>query len=321
VPESLDAWWARRQFSKGNPVPYPIGSFRADWERYPALIRQYHPEFNSFVTLTQIPPAAEVYLVWECEVGHRFVATPAEQRSRPSGERRRSSWCPECHELAVKRPARRRAEPGNTPHNTARNVPESATTATRPQSVARIRRACGHGSYRPPTDSTGCRVCRHAAAGAASLPVGAAFVSTWAPKPASAVEADLKQRMSRRYEFDLSNTAIRVAQPFFTHLEVWPDILVPELAVAIELDTVGRHGLEHVGKREIADRRKDRLTRAAGWEVIRIRLGKLQPLGPYDLCATSITPTLLNRLDERLGEIRGELFVSAYRREPAAAVS
>jgi Probable Zinc-ribbon domain len=296
MSESVDAWWARRQFSKGVEIPYPIGAYRSEWERYPALIRQYHPEFNSFITLTQIPPAAEVLLVWECEVGHRFVATPAEQRSRPSGERRRSSWCPECHELAVSRPARRRVEAAP---------------------VSRIRRPCGHGSYRAPTDSAGCKVCRHAAAGAGRVPVGTAFVSTWAPKPASAVEGDLRQRMSQSYEFDLSANAIRVAQPFFAHLEVWPDIILPELAVAIELDTVGRHGLEHVGKRELLDKRKDRLTRAAGWEVIRIRLGKLQPLGPYDVCASGVTKALMTRIDDRLCEVRGDLFVSAYRR-PAA---
>ncbi|CAN5213679.1 hypothetical protein BH11ACT2_BH11ACT2_01810 [soil metagenome] len=294
MPESVEAWWARRQYSKGVPIPYPIGSYRADWERYPALIRQYHPELNGFVTLTQIPPAAEVYLVWECEAGHRFVATPDEQRNRPSGQRRRSSWCPDCHALAVSRPTRRR--PVEAP-------------------AARIPRRCGHGSFRPPADTAGCAVCRHAAAGADRVAVGAAFVSGWAPKPASAVEGDLRQRMSLRYEFDLSCNAVRVARPFFAHLEVWPDLVIPELRVALELDTVGRHGLEHVGTREATDRRKDRLLRLAGWEVIRIRLGKLRPLGEYDLCASGVTKKLMERLDARLGEVRGDLLVRAYRRE------
>jgi hypothetical protein len=90
VPEPIDAWWQRRQRSRNCAVPYPIGSYRSAWERYPVLIRQYHPDLNGGITLTQIPPAAEVYLVWQCEVGHVFVATPDEQRNRPGAQRRRS---------------------------------------------------------------------------------------------------------------------------------------------------------------------------------------------------------------------------------------
>ena len=71
------------------------------------LIRQYHPELNAGITLTQIPPAAEVLLLWQCDAGHLFAATPTEQRSRPGRERRRSSWCPEC--LALARAAARPA--------------------------------------------------------------------------------------------------------------------------------------------------------------------------------------------------------------------
>ena len=101
MPEAVGTWWARRQWSKGTAEPYPVGTYRAEWARYPALIRQYHPDLNSMITLTQIPPAADVYLVWECEVGHHFVATPEEQRMRPGRERRRSVWCPWCSEDAA----------------------------------------------------------------------------------------------------------------------------------------------------------------------------------------------------------------------------
>jgi hypothetical protein len=144
--------------------------------------------------------------------------------------------------------------------------------------------------------------------------VGEAFVSRWAPAPASAAEPDLKRRLGERLDVDLGMNAVRVAKPFHAHLEVWPDILLPELKVAIEYDTTGRHGLEHVGPREASDRRKDRLLRAAGWEVVRVRCGKLQPIGPYDVTAGGVTDTLVDRILARLGEIRGELFVAAYRR-------
>src|SRR5450631_3767812 len=100
MSEGVEAWWARRQFAHDTDVPFPVGTYRDAWSPYPALIRQYHPEFNAGITLTQIPPAAEVLLLWQCEVGHLFAATPAEQRQRPGRERRRSSWCPECAVLA-----------------------------------------------------------------------------------------------------------------------------------------------------------------------------------------------------------------------------
>lgn len=274
MPEAVGTWWARRQWSKGTAEPYPVGTYRAEWARYPALIRQYHPDLNSMITLTQIPPAADVYLVWECEVGHHFVATPEEQRMRPGRERRRSVWCPWCSEDAA--PRRIRESSGPPPPR----KPRTRATPLPPQ---------------------------HA--------VGDAFWSARAPQPASAAEALLRQRLAERFEFDSTPNAVRVGRPFFSRLEVWPDFVIGELRVAIEYDTVGRHGLEHVGRREEIDRRKDRLLREAGWEVIRVRMGKLLELGPYDIVGVGPTK-LVSAIEERLGDIRGPLFVSAYARMP-----
>ncbi|WP_259336122.1 zinc-ribbon domain-containing protein, partial [Clavibacter californiensis] len=103
MPEPVDAWWARRRWSRGLDVPYPVGTYREAWASFPVLIRQYHPELNRGITLTQVPPAADVLLTWQCDVGHVFVATPEEQRRRPGRERRRSSWCPDCAEAAAPR--------------------------------------------------------------------------------------------------------------------------------------------------------------------------------------------------------------------------
>ena len=361
VTESVDAWWARRQRSKGVDVPYPVGTYREAWQAYPTLIRQYHPEFNFGITLTQIPPAAEVLLLWECEVGHRFAATPEEQRSKPGTSRRRSTWCPDCASLAVHRATRARrmpvpdapqvgtpfacGHPGIAPWTDpdadlrcllCQRLEESAVN--RSELLARVnpaRRdaladetspraryswvcAAGHGTYSAKVESvifgSRCPVCANARAGAAAVPVGEAFVSSLAPRPASRAESELRQGIRDRLDVDLSPNAVRVARPFFAHIEVWPDIPIAELKVAIEYDTIGRDGLEHLGRREEVDRRKDRLLRAVGWEVIRIRVGKLLPIGEYDLVAAGISGVLLDRVIDRLGEIRGELFVSAYRR-------
>lgn len=272
MPENVANWWARRQFSRGAEVPYPVGTYRDAWAPFPALIRQYHPDLNSGLTLTQIPPAADVLLLWQCEAGHLFAATPDEQRNRPGPTRRRSAWCPECAMQAV--PPRIR--PAGTPRV---KTPKPA------------RPVCGK---------------------TPDLPVGEPFVSTCAPKPASAVEARLRQQLFARLDVTPGLNAVKVSRPFYGHLEVWPDFLLPELRIAIEYDTPGRFGLEHVGPREHSDRKKDRLLRSAGWEVVRIRTGKLEAIGPHDLQLNSLGRRAVDRVVDRLREIRGPLMVDAY---------
>jgi very-short-patch-repair endonuclease len=146
------------------------------------------------------------------------------------------------------------------------------------------------------------------------LPVGEPFSSDCAPKPASAVEARLRQGLTDRIESTPGFNAIRVRRPFFDHLEVWPDILLPELRIAVEYDSTGRHGLEHVGRRTDIDRRKDRAVRAAGWEVVRIRTGKLEKLGPHDLQLSGLNGGSFDAILDEFRSIRGPLFVDAYLR-------
>lgn len=276
MPDPVPTWWARRQFSRGAAVPYAVGTYRSAWSAYPELVRQYHPELNHGIALSQVPLAADVLLCWECPLGHRFAATPTEQRERPGRVRRRSSWCPECSALARPQPV---------------VLGEARALPARPKKPAPA-------------------LCTKTP----DLPKGTPFLSACAPKPASAVEAKLRAMLRDRLEFTDGLNAIKVVRPFFRHTEVWPDILLPELRVAIEYDSVGRHGLEHVGKREEADRRKDRAVRGAGWEVVRLRTGPLEPLGPYDVQLTGLGRAAIDRLVERLREIRGPLLVDPYLR-------
>ncbi|MFD4960278.1 zinc-ribbon domain-containing protein [Microbacterium sp. NPDC058389] len=313
MAERVELWWARRQFSKGAEVPYPVGSYREAWSPFPALIRQYHPELNAGIALTQIPPAADVLLLWQCEAGHKFAATPDEQRHRPGRERRRSAWCPECTESA--RPVRA------LPMRDVVTLPGSPVPAgpTRPEApldaaaasgagVGTIANPVGRVVLRPRRPPRTVQLCPKTP----DVPVGEAFLSACAPKPASAVEAQLRADLFARMPLTPGLNAVRVARPFFDHLEVWPDILLPELRVAVEYDSTGRHGLEHVGKREDADRRKDRALRAAKWEVVRIRTGRLAPLGPHDLQISGWNRKALERLIDTLREIRGPLLVDPY---------
>jgi hypothetical protein len=293
MAERVELWWARRQFSKGAEVPYPVGAYREAWASFPALIRQYHPELNAGIALTQIPPAADVLLLWQCEAGHKFAATPDEQRHRPGRERRRSAWCPECSSVARPPralPMRDAVTPLGSPVPAAIAAPVGRAVL-KPRRPARRRQLC------PKTPD---------------VAVGEAFLSECAPKPASAVEAQLRADLFARVGVTPGLNAVRVARPFFDHVEVWPDILLPELRVAIEYDSTGRHGLEHVGDREDADRRKDRALRAAKWEVVRIRTGRLEPLGPHDLQAPGWNAKTLARLVDVLRDIRGPLLVDPY---------
>ena len=276
MSESVEAWWRRRVRVTGRAVPYEVGRYRDEWARYPVLQRQYHPDLNGGIALSQIPPVAEVLLLWQCEVGHVFAATPAEQRARPGRERRRSSWCPDCARSAVAR----------APRPTGWRPP----TTPRPTRVPRI------------CDRT------------PALPPGEPFTSVCAPPPRSAAEAELRAGLAERLALDLSPNAVRLTRPFFDHLEAWPDILLPELRVAIEYDTTGRHGLEHVGPREKVDSRKDRALRTAGWEVVRVRTGRLLPLGPFDVVAAGVSRRLYPRLLDAVREIRGPFLVDAYLR-------
>jgi very-short-patch-repair endonuclease len=272
VAEPIQAWWARRQFSKGTEVPYPVGAYRDAWAPFPMLVRQYHPDLNAGIVLSQIPPAADVLLLWQCDAGHTFAATPAEQRTRPGRERRRSAWCPDCSSLANPRAVRAAEAPRASPRKPAPTI-------------------C------PKTPD---------------LPIGEPFLSACAPRPASAVEARLRVDLYDRLAVTRGFNAVRIRRPFFEHLEAWPDILLPELRIAVEYDSTGRHGLEHVGRREEADRRKDRALRGAGWEVVRIRTGRLEKLAPHDLQLTSMNRRGLDRLIDVFRDIRGPLMVDAY---------
>ncbi len=288
MSERVESWWARRQWSKGLETPYPVGAYRHAWAPFPALWRQYHADLNAGIVLSQVPPAADVLLQWQCDRGHRFVATPAEQRSRPGRERRRSAWCPECSDEA--NPSRVVALPMR--ESVTDPVPAGA-------GIVRERRGRRQASLCDKTPD---------------LPVGEAFASACAPKPASAVEDRLRSDVRERLALTTGMNAVRVQRPFFNHVEVWPDLVFPELRIAIEYDSIGRHGVEHVGRREEADRRKDRALRSAGWEVVRLRTGKLEAIGPYDLQLTSWNGRALDRLVETLRTIRGPLLVDAYLR-------
>lgn len=277
MTDSVDAWWLRRRWSKGVDVPYPPGAYAAFWSRIRRLVDCYDAGDNAGVLLSQVPPGADVWLVWHCGLGHEWVATPAEQLARTGRDRGGDRTCPVCtapvrEASAVARPDRPRPAP------------------------------------RPP---------RPRPAPAATAP-GEAFTNPGLRLPTSAAEGRLVALLAERLEFTPGKNAIRIAGAFHGRDEVWPDLVLPELRIAVEYDTTGRIGDEHVGHRERSDRRKDLLLRRCGWEVVRVRTGGLAPLGPHDLRAAGVSAGLADRLLERFAVIRGDLIVAAYRRDAPA---
>jgi len=87
----------------------------------------------------------------------------------------------------------------------------------------------------------------------------------------------------------------------------------PDL-IDVDPEMIARNQVFAVGPREDADRRKDRLLRATGWEVVRVRTGRLLPLGPHDVVAAGVSSRLYPRILDALRDIRGPLFVDAYLR-------
>ncbi len=310
VPVSRDEWWARRQRVTGLAVPYPIGTYRDAWAPFTKLVEQFRPDRNGELLLSQIPPGAEVYLVWVCAVGHEFVATPAEQRARPGRSRSSRSWCPVCStpSLLPSMPKWPRAPRASIPPPDSDRLHNSGETTERgarrmpAQRVAPVHRAATPELWRS----------------AAEVAPGEAFHSESAPRATSAAEGRLRALIADRLDVDLTRTAVRVRTPFFGRLEVWPDVIIPEFAIAIELDTVGRNADEHVGRRERTDRRKDQLLREVGWHVIRVRCRPLRALGPDDLVVAGVSATAVASLIERMGDVRGHLLVQAYARDARA---
>ncbi|MET0162131.1 MAG: hypothetical protein ABW204_05700 [Microbacteriaceae bacterium] len=453
MPESSLQWWARRQRVTGLTVPYEAGRFSTFWSGYRRVLAVYEPERNHGLLLSQVPLAADVYLVFGCFLGHEWVATPQEQRDRSGRDRRgRDTTCPECSRRTLMAGPSRYAAPDGSAAEAeradARSASDERAETQRREVAAAAASAAGAGVWRVPAAAAGdpprsagidprttepgasarsgpvpmagssgpldqvpadgvmdpvraaglsgpldpgpaggvvdpvrtagsrdlldpgsaggvvdpARTAAlsgsldqvptagsadplRAAGGAGSPtaprasgrlgdplrpprragakhappvpggPAGEAFVDPKAFRlGTSAAEGELRRRLAEVLEQNLELNAVRVAQPFHGRLHVWPDVILPDLRIALEWDTTGRIGDEHVGHRERSDRLKDRLLRRVGWEVVRLRGEGLRPIGPYDLDARGVSGALVERILDRCCEIRGELFVAAYRR-------
>ncbi|WP_164863519.1 hypothetical protein [Agromyces sp. LHK192] len=184
----------------------------------------------------------------------------------------------------------------------------------------------GHDQYRATVlqalTGTGCAKCRASATAPASLrEAGVAVMNPGLRTRTSMTEQRLRALLGERLTLHHRVNAVRIARTFHGRNEVWPDILVPQLRIAIEYDDPGRSRRAHLGLKEASDVDKDDALREVGWEVIRVRGGGLEPLGRYSVECRSITAGVADRIVELMRQIRGDAAVDRIARAPVDAAA
>jgi very-short-patch-repair endonuclease len=174
----------------------------------------------------------------------------------------------------------------------------------------------GHSRYRASVREAltgpGCPKCqKNAQAPAARHEGGVPFMKPGLKTRTSQAEQKLRRLLGERIRLPHRVNAIRINRTFYGKPEVWPDIIIPALRVAIEYDSPGREKTSHRGLREASDRTKDDALAEVGWAVIRVRADGLQPLGPYSIVCSGITQAVVEEVLAMLVEIRGAEAVSA----------
>ena len=168
----------------------------------------------------------------------------------------------------------------------------------------------------------GCPKCwRNAQAPAARFEGGVPFMKPALRLGTSQTEQRLRVLLGERIRLPHRVNAIKISRTFFGKPEVWPDIIIPALLVAIEYDDPGRDGLSHRGLKEASDREKDAALNEVGWEVIRVRASGLDELGPYSIVCPALSIGVVDRIMELLVQIRGAETVDRLRSGPEAGPS
>ncbi|HEU4755657.1 MAG TPA: hypothetical protein VFS72_03265 [Agromyces sp.] len=156
----------------------------------------------------------------------------------------------------------------------------------------------------------GCAKCRaNAASPGAAREAGMPFMKPGLRVGTSMTEQRLRAMLGERVRLHHRANAVRTARMFYGRQEVWPDILVAELRIAIEYDDPGRSRRAHRGLKEGSDVEKDEALREVGWEVIRIRGGGLEPIGPYSIVCRSVTAEVVDEVVRLMRVIRGDAAV------------
>jgi very-short-patch-repair endonuclease len=174
----------------------------------------------------------------------------------------------------------------------------------------------GHDRYpatvREVLTGTACTKCRaNAAAPAAVAEAGVPFMNPALRTRTSQTEQRLKGMLAERIRLNHRVNAVHIARTFYGRREVWPDVIVPQLRIAVEYDDPGRSRRAHLGLKEASDLDKDDALREVGWEVIRVRAGGLEAVGPHSIVCRQLTPAVVDDVVARMRRIRGDAAVDA----------
>lgn len=174
----------------------------------------------------------------------------------------------------------------------------------------------GHDRYaatvREVLTGTGCLKCRQSAVAPAALrAAGVPFMNPSLRTRTSQTEQRLKALLGERIRLSHRVNAIHIARTFYGRPEVWPDVIVPQLRIAVEYDDPGRSRRAHLGLKEASDLDKDDALREVGWEVIRIRAGGLESIGAHSIVCRQLTPAVVDEVVGLMRAIRGDAAVDA----------
>ncbi|MGY4857829.1 hypothetical protein [Cryobacterium sp. AP23] len=177
----------------------------------------------------------------------------------------------------------------------------------------------GHSRYSASVLETltgpGCPKCqKNAQAPAARFEGGVPFMKPGLKTRTSQAEQKLRMLLGERIRLPHRVNAIRINRSFYGKPEVWPDIIIPALKVAIEYDSPGRDKTSHRGLKEVSDREKDAALEEVGWAVIRVRADGLDPVGRYSIACSGVTAGLVEEVLTMLAAIRGEQALAALMR-------
>lgn len=160
--------------------------------------------------------------------------------------------------------------------------------------------------------SPGCPKCRRNAAGpSAGREAGLAYIHHGLRTRTSATEQRLRTLLGERIRLHHRVNAVRIARTFYGRQEVWPDILVPQLRIAVEYDDPGRSRRAHAGLKAASDREKDEALHEVGWEVIRIRAGGLEAISPTSIVCRALTVDVVDEVVAMMRRLRGDAAVDA----------
>jgi very-short-patch-repair endonuclease len=161
----------------------------------------------------------------------------------------------------------------------------------------------------------GCPKCqKNAQAPAARWEGGVPFMKPGLKTRTSQAEQKLRMLLGERIRLPHRVNAIRINRTFYGKPEVWPDIIIPALRVAIEYDSPGRDQTSHRGLKEVSDREKDAALDEVGWAVIRVRADGLAAVGRHSIVCSGVTAELVEEILAMLATIRGEEALAALMR-------